>query len=69
VAEFQDYPVPPFGQPANRPYARLRDLAPADRALQGHLASLSTHDDLDVPTSGLTALHQVASAGSRSARR
>lgn len=66
VAEFQDYPLAPYGQPANRPYARLRDLAPADAALQGQLAALSTRDDLDVPTSGLTALHQVVTGAGQS---
>jgi hypothetical protein len=66
LAEFQDYPIPPYGQPLNRPYARLRDLGPVDASLRTALAALSTRDDLDVPTSGLTGLLQVATgAGQR----
>lgn len=60
IAEFQDYPLAPYGPADVRPYARIRDLAPVDAALAGQLSELSVRDDTDIQTSGLTALHQVA---------
>ncbi len=63
LGQFEDYPIPPFGDAGDGDvaYERLLDITPDANAMKTLIAGLSTGNGLDLPQSQLAALFQAAS--------
>lgn len=60
LGRFDDYPIPPFGDPGDVAYTRLVDLTFDTAAVMDAIADLTTHSGADNPESQLVALFQAS---------